>query len=158
MAKPRTISRVASRIQERVAYCLQFEVRDPRASFVTITRVEMSADLRHAKVHYSTLETGGGRSRIQHMLEDATGFIRTKIARVLETREVPGLRWVFDESIGRASEMDALIRRARESDEAIRGTPAPAEGDPVAAAELDDSDEFVEFDEFNEPDEDSDPV
>lgn len=128
MANPRIVARVAGRIQERVAYCLQFEMRDPRASFVTVTRVELSSDLKHAKVFYSTLETGGARSRVQHMLDDATGFVRSKIARVLDTREVPGLRWIHDESLERAAELDLLIRQARERDEAIRG-PSNAEDD-----------------------------
>jgi ribosome-binding factor A len=135
MANPRTVARVAARIQERAAYCLQFELRDPRASFVTITRVELSPDLKHARIHYSTLETGGARSRVQHMLEDATGFIRSRLGRVLETREIPTLRWIFDESLERAAEIDRLIREARARDAAIRGEAPPEEGEELAAAE-----------------------
>lgn len=139
MANPRTIARVAARIQQRVAYCLQFELNDPRASFVTITKVELSSDMRHAKLYWSTLEQGGRRQRIQGMLEHASGYVRRQLGRVLETRVLPELRWVFDESIERAAAMERLIREARQRDAAIRGEPPhgepnPATRDPSAGA------------------------
>lgn len=137
MANPRTIARLASRIQQRVAYCLQFELNDPRADFVTVTQVELSSDLRNAKIFWSTIGGPGERSRTEHMLEHATGFVRRQLGRVLETRVIPELRWVYDESIERAVELDRLIREARTRDEAIRAQ-AQARGhaphDPAAHA------------------------
>ena len=121
MANPRTIARVASRIQQRVAYCLQFELSDPRASIVTVTKVELSKDLRHAKVFWSTFGGPSERSKTKAMLDHATGFVRRQLGRVLETRVIPELRWEFDESIERAADMDRLIREARERDAAVRG-------------------------------------
>jgi ribosome-binding factor A len=119
MANPRTIARLESRILQRAAYCLQFEIRDPRAAFITVTRVELSSDLRHGKVFWSVLGDESERSRAEHMLEHAAGFIQRQVARVLETRHVPHLRWVYDESIAEAARMDQLIRDARERDRAI---------------------------------------
>lgn len=130
MANPRTLARVAARIQQRVAYCLQFELNDPRASFVTVTKVELSTDMRHAKLYWSTLEEGGRRQRTQDMLEHASGYVRRQLGRVLETRVVPELRWVFDESIERAANMERLIREARRRDEEIRGRTVP-DGEPT---------------------------
>ena len=49
MANPRTIARLEAQIRRRAAYCLQFEVADPRATFITITRVELSSDLLNGK-------------------------------------------------------------------------------------------------------------
>lgn len=129
MANPRTIARLCSRIQQRVAYCLQFELNDPRATFVTVTGVELSNDLRHAKISWSTIGGPGERSRTAHMLEHAGGFIRRQLGRVLETRVIPELRWVYDETIERAADVDLLIRAALARDEAIRGgSSAPADG------------------------------
>ncbi|MBL8862858.1 MAG: 30S ribosome-binding factor RbfA [Planctomycetes bacterium] len=119
MANPRTIARIAARIQERAAYCLQFELRDPRASFVTITGVDLSSDLSLAKVRYSVLGDEGDRSRAAHMLEHATGFVQRQVARVLHMRRTPALRFVYDDSIEHAAELDRLIRAARERDRLI---------------------------------------
>jgi len=126
MANPRTIARLEARIQERAAYCLQFEVNDPRASFITVTKVELSKDLTSGKIHYSVLGSEGDRSKAEHMLKSAAGFIQRQVARVLEMRRVPHLRWVYDGSMERASSMDKLIREARERDRAINPRGAAA--------------------------------
>ena len=134
MANPRTIARIASRIQQRVAYCLQFEVNDPRAAFVTLTKVEVSQDLRTAKIYWSTLGGPGERSRTEHMLDHASGFIRRQLGRVLETRLIPELQWIYDGSIERSMEVDQLIRDAMARDEAIRAA-AGREDSPAANSE-----------------------
>lgn len=119
MANPRTIARLEAQIRRRAAYCLQFEVADPRASFITITRVELSKDLLNGKIFYSVLGDESERTRVAHMLEGAAGFIQRQVARVLETRSVPHLRWVYDDSLAEASRLDQLIREARERDQEI---------------------------------------
>ena len=68
MTNPRTIARLQARIHERAAYCLQFEVADPRASFITVTRVELSPDITSGKIYYSVLGSEGERSKAEHML------------------------------------------------------------------------------------------
>jgi ribosome-binding factor A len=119
MANPRTIARISARIQERAAHCLQFEIRDPRAGFVTITRVETTNDLSLAKVYYSVLGDDGDRSRVAHMLDHATSFVQRQVTRVLKMRRAPALRFVYDDSIETAAAMDQLIREARERDRRI---------------------------------------
>lgn len=119
MASPKTIARLQAQIQRRAAYCLQFEVADPRASFITITRVELSKDLSSAKVFYSVLGDEGDKSRAAHMLAHAGGFVQRQVARVLKTRIVPRLRWVYDDSLVEAARLDRLIRDARERDREI---------------------------------------
>ena len=119
MANPRTIARLQERIRERAAYCLQFELSDPRASFVTITRVELAADYSYARIYYSVLGGDADKSKAEHMLKSAAGFIQRQVARVLETRRVPHMHWIFDGSTEQAADMDRLIREARERDRAI---------------------------------------
>lgn len=133
MANQRTIARLEARIHQRAAHCLQFEVSDPRATFITITRVELSTDLRNGKIFYSVLGQESERSKAGHMLQGAAGFIQRQVARVLETRNVPHLRWIFDESIERAANMDRLIREARERDRELN--PDATEGDPEQTAQ-----------------------
>jgi len=134
MANPRTIARLEARIQERAAYCLQFEVNDPRASFITVTRVELSSDLTSGKIHYSVLGSEGDKSKAEHMLKSAAGYIQRQVARVLDVRRVPHLRWVYDGSMEHASNMDKLIREARERDRAINPHGVPSSGDASATA------------------------
>ena len=127
MASPRTVARVAARIRQRVAHCLQFEVNDPRAGSITVTEVRLSADLRNATILFSLVEEKD-RSKTEHMLEGATGFVRRQLGRVLETRVIPELRWMYDDRIAKAAEMERLIERAVSRDEEIRGD-EPVEAD-----------------------------
>ena len=117
MASEKTIARLEAQIQRRVAHALQFELADPRASFVTVTRVELSKDLSHAKVCYSVLGDGADKSKTEAMLEGATGFVRRQLGRVLSTRTIPKLKWEFDPSVEEAARISRLIDEARAKDE-----------------------------------------
>ena len=119
MANPRTIARLEAQIQRRAAHCLQFELADPRGSFITVTKVELAKDLSSGKIRYSVLGDEAERTRVEHMLEDAAGFIQRQIARVLSTRTVPHLRWVYDDSVEHAAHVDRLIQEALERDRRI---------------------------------------
>lgn len=119
MANPRTVARIAARIKERVAHCVEFELSDPRSSFITITRVEVARDLSAAKIYYSVLGTPGERSKAQHMLVDATGFVQRQLGRVLRTRRIPRLTWFYDESIEHAARMEKAIQEALRRDREI---------------------------------------
>jgi ribosome-binding factor A len=119
MANPRTIARLQARIHERAAYCLQFEISDPRAGFITVTRVELSPDVSVGKIHYSVMGGEPEKSKAAHMLASAAGYIQRQIARVLEMRRIPRLVWVYDDSVEKAADLDLLIREARARDRAI---------------------------------------
>ncbi len=125
MANPRTIAKLEARIHERAAHALEFEVRDPRNVLVTITKVELANDLSHAKIFYSVLGGKSDRSKAEHMLASAGGFIQRQVARVLETRKVPHLSWEFDASIEQAQKLDSAIRKALERDRIIQQTGVP---------------------------------
>ena len=120
MANARTVARIESRIKQRAAELLQFEISDPRASFITVTRVEMKSDLLSGKIFYSVLGSQSERSKARHMLDHAAGFLQRQIAPVLDLRRMPRLSWEYDESIERAANMDQLIRDARQRDASIR--------------------------------------
>jgi ribosome-binding factor A len=157
MANPRTKAPLEARIQERAAYCLQFAIRDPRASFVTITRVELAPDLTSGRIHYSVLGGQPERSKAEHMLRSAAGFIQRQVARVLTLRRMPHLRWVYDESLEVADHMDQLIREARERDRAISG--GSADGDQALLADTEPADGLEDGDELEDgEDEDGDEL
>jgi ribosome-binding factor A len=147
MANARARARIEARIQERVAYCVEFELADPRSAFITITRVEVSQDLSSAKIFYSVLGTEGERSRVAHMLESASGFVRQKLGRVLETRRTPRLVWIFDDSIERLAEMDAKIAAALRHDREIN--PKAHSGAELAPPAEDEGTELAgEYEDF----------
>ena len=119
MANPRTLARIEAQILRRAAHCLQFELNDPRAGFVTLTRVELTKDMSIAKMHYSVLGDEADLRRVEQMLEHASGYIQRQVASVLHLRRVPHLRWYYDDSVAEAARLDALIREARERDRSI---------------------------------------
>lgn len=116
MANPRTIQRLQARILERAAYCIEFELSDPRVGMITLTKVELSNDLGTAKVHYSVLGSEVDRRRAQHVLDDARGFIQRQVGRVLRTRRIPRLSFHYDDSIAYAAELDRKIKEALRHD------------------------------------------
>ena len=110
--------RVADFLQQWLAKLLLHNVRDPRAEFVNITAVEVSRDLRHAKVFFTKLGLEDTKSAedVTRVLDKAAGYLRSEIARESSLRTVPKLTFKFDESIGRGRHMEALLGKARASD------------------------------------------
>jgi ribosome-binding factor A len=119
MANPRSKARLEARIHERVAHCIEFELSDPRSAFVTVTKVELTSDLSVARIFYSVYGTEGDKSRVKHMLEGASGYVRTKVAKALRVRRAPSIAWEYDDSIEYAARMDAAIRDALAHDREV---------------------------------------
>lgn len=134
MANPKTIAKLEAAIRRRIAYCLQFEVSDPRSGFVTITGVELSTDLSVAKVRWSVLDAERERARSEHMLESARGFVQRQMGRVINLRRLPRIQWVYDDSMAEAARLDQLIKDAQAKDARIRGDRPEAAAPDAAAA------------------------
>lgn len=113
--------RVGDQIQRELAQMVREEVKDPRVALVTITEVEVSRDLAHAKVYFGSLSDGATRAEMVKVLNGAAGFLRRELAQRLRTRTVPELRFHFDTALEEGARMDALISKARAEDRA-RGT------------------------------------
>jgi ribosome-binding factor A len=109
----RRIERLQSQIKARVAEVISQEMADPRRGLITITRVQLDRELQTCKVYWSVLGDEKVRTLNEHMLEHATGFVRREIARILSTRSVPQVRFLFDESIEGALRMDRLLQDLR---------------------------------------------
>ena len=110
--------RVADFLQQELAKLLLHSIRDPRAEFISITAVEVSRDLRYAKVFFTKLglEDAKSAEEATSVLDRAAGFLRSEIARESTLRTVPKLTFKFDESVGRGRQMEALLGKARASD------------------------------------------
>ena len=85
------------------------EMRDPRVSSVTITSVKISPDLQVATVYFRLMDQDASQEEAKEGLERAAGFLRSKLAKQVELRRVPNLRFFFDESIERGSRIEDLL-------------------------------------------------
>jgi len=99
MATIRRKERVAEQILEEVAIIVQTEMDDPRLQFLTVTHVEMSDDLRHARVFVSVMSEDEDRDETLAALHHARGYIRSLLASRLTMRRVPSLHFYLDDSL-----------------------------------------------------------
>ncbi len=113
----RRLEQVADLLQEELGHLLEREVKDPGVGFVTLTGVELSPDLRHARVYFSVLGDEEAVQESQAALGRAAGFLRHELSRRLSLRQVPELHFVLDRSSERAQRISNLLRQARSSGE-----------------------------------------
>lgn len=102
-------NRIAEQMRRELADLLQFEVKDPRVGMVTITEVEVTGDMAHAKIFYSAQK---GTPELQKGLEKASGFLRTQVAKRMLLRTVPQLHFEYDASADYGMKMSQLIDEA----------------------------------------------
>ena len=98
---------IGDQIRDVLARALREEVHDPRIGFVTLTSVEVSPDLRHAKVFVSTFQSDD--SEVMTALEEARHVLQRAIAREARTRFTPKLRFLSDQTSERGFRVEALI-------------------------------------------------
>ena len=111
--------RVADQIQRELAALIQREVKDPRVGMATVSAVEVSRDLSHAKVFVTILNGGEdqqGMTELVKALNNASGFLRSQLGQRMKLRIVPTLRFHFDDSLSRGNYLSNLIDQARASD------------------------------------------
>ena len=119
--------RVEEQIQRLLAELVRREVKDPRVGPVTITAVEVSRDLSHAKVYFLPFDARRSATEVGAALASAAGFLRVHLKKQLQMRHVPELRFVADETIERAARLSALINAAVARDAAQSPAAAAAE-------------------------------
>ena len=110
MVQPRRLARIEKRIQQKIAQVLLRDASDPRLGFVTITRVTVDAELHACKVYWSVIGDDNARALNESALQHARKFIQHEVADVLETRNVPTLHFLFDESIQGAERINEILR------------------------------------------------
>jgi ribosome-binding factor A len=98
-------------IQRELSDLVQRELRDPRVGMITITSVDVSPDLSHAKVFYTTLDPAHVEEAARG-LKRAAGFLRSQLAKRLKLYTTPELRFVYDESVERGDRLSRLIDAA----------------------------------------------
>lgn len=102
--------RVGDLLRDLISEILQREMDDPRLGFVSITRVEVSSDLRDARVYVSVLGTEAQQKESWQILRRATGFIRTLLSKQLDLRVVPRLDFRLDPSLEKGTRVLHLLQ------------------------------------------------
>ena len=105
--------RVAAEMRRLLNELLLSEVKDPRLTDARVTEVEVTGDLSLATVHFNTLALEDDPAPIKEGFEQARGFFRSRVAKALQLRRVPELRFRHDTSAKRAVELSRLIDDAR---------------------------------------------
>ena len=112
-------ARLADRIRVLIAERLDKGLRDPRLGFVTITDVRVTGDLQHASVFYTVYGDDQARADSAAALTAATGMLRREVGRQLNVRLTPTLEFILDGLPENASQIEDLLREARERDAAV---------------------------------------
>ena len=120
-------ARLADRIRVILAERLERGLRDPRLGFVTITDVKVTGDLQHASVFFTVLGDAEARAASAEALKSATGMLRSEVGKQLNVRLTPSLEFIPDAIPENADHIAALLREARERDEAVAGLAASAQ-------------------------------
>lgn len=117
MAQGYRPDRVGDQIRQELSEILsRGEVHDPGIGFITLTRVQVTADLQLARVYYTSLGDPNARKETARALTRATGFFRRQIGSRLQLRRVPELEFRFDESIAHQDRIEQILRDIHEED------------------------------------------
>jgi ribosome-binding factor A len=106
------MQRVSELIRRELAAVIAREMDDPRVRFVSITAVDVSRDLRNAKVYVTQIDTAADQPLDMRSLKKAAGFLRKRLADNLPLKKIPALDFVYDNSIERGVDLSRLIERS----------------------------------------------
>ena len=138
MANTRRIARVSSLIKREIGQMLILsEIKDDRvgAGMVSVTEVDISGDLQHAKVYVSIYGSPEARKQTMAGLKDVTGFVRGALGRRIRLRRTPELTFIEDRSLERGMQMTSLLDRLEaERQEKGRSFTEPAAGEGAIAS------------------------
>jgi ribosome-binding factor A len=107
---------VGEEIQQIISYLVQRELKDPRIGFVTITQVEVTQDLKYARVFVSVMGSDEERKATMAALNSARGFIRHEVATRMTTRTVPELQFKLDRGLEYSDQINRLLNELKEAE------------------------------------------
>jgi ribosome-binding factor A len=110
----RRTERVAEEIREEVARMIAGELKDPRIGFITVTRVEVTPDLRLARIHVGVLGAEADRKKSLEGLERSSGFLRREVGRRLRLKHSPELQFRYDAGLDATERVAQLLDESRE--------------------------------------------
>jgi ribosome-binding factor A len=123
----RRVQKAAEAIREVVSMTILTDLRDPRIADVTVTYVEVSGDMRSAKVHVSVMGDDAKQNLCLHGLRSSAGYLQSKIAERIDTRYTPRLRFELDMGVKKSLAIARLL------DEVLPNEPPHSPGDDDSA-------------------------
>jgi len=105
--------RVQVQMKKEISRILQEDLKDPRIGFVTITRIDLTGDLRHAKIYFSILGDEASQKASEEGIKSAVGFIRKLIGERLKLKYVPELSFMLDRSLEYSIGLEKTFERIR---------------------------------------------
>lgn len=108
--------RVDEAVRAVLSDAIAKDLLDPRVGFVTVTAVNTSPDLRHARVYVSVLGDEQARAETLEGLRSAHGFLQGRVAAELTLKHTPTLTFAYDESVDRGMRITRLIDQGPEPD------------------------------------------
>jgi ribosome-binding factor A len=108
--------RVGDLIREEVADLIMYKLKDPRIGFVTVTGVEMTADLKLARVFVSIMKEEE-RELTLEILNSSKNFIRSNLSKRLRMKFIPAIEFRLDTSVEYGFKIDRLLKEIKEKDE-----------------------------------------
>ena len=127
----RRVQKAAQAIREVVSTAILMEMNDPRIENVTVTYVEVSGDMRHAKVHVSVMGSEQQQTLCLHGLQHAAGFLQSKVAKRIDTRYTPQLKFIFDMGVKRSIEINKILETVLPRDDSEPPVPEEAADDEL---------------------------
>ncbi len=107
------IKRIASEMTRVISEILLEEARDDLLKTMTITGAEVSNDLSFAKIYFTSL-SDMEPSKLEHEMDEASSFIRTKVAEKMDLRNTPKLKFVYDHSIEYGNKIEKILSEIKE--------------------------------------------
>ena len=108
-------SRIGEVLMRELAQMIQFEISDPRVGMVTVSHVDVTPDLKYAKVFVTRLNGVDSEQDAKQCIESlnhAAGFLKRGLAKRVDIRTIPELRFQYDKTLENGFKMDALIAQA----------------------------------------------
>lgn len=105
-------ARIPALIRKNIADIIQFELRNPHLGFVTIPEVKVSKDFSYAKVYVSFFDPNQAKEGLE-VLEHSKGFIRSSLAKKMDTRRVPEISFVLDDGFQREERITEILKNAK---------------------------------------------
>jgi ribosome-binding factor A len=117
VARVRRTDRLNEQLRQEVSLLLRGEVRDPRVGLVTITAVEASPELDHAKIYFTLLGDEEEKAAALVGLRSAASFLRRELGKRLHMRRIPELHFEIDRVLEQAGRIEELLRQVRPEEE-----------------------------------------
>ncbi|MCA9184792.1 MAG: 30S ribosome-binding factor RbfA [Pirellulaceae bacterium] len=106
----RRVLKAAEAIREVVGMAILTDLRDPRIQDVTVTYVEVSADMRNAKVHVSVMGDDSKQQLSLHGLRNARGYLQQKVSQRIDMRYTPRIQFVLDQGLKNSIEVSRILK------------------------------------------------